>query len=95
MTTNTNLQNWRESIRLFGREFTIMEDMIQLGFLKVEPKELEEMKAVMKQIRKLEKENWKVRQELGKIGDLKELLAKVRKFRIERVRKERFMVVLS
>ena len=60
MTTNTNLQNWRESIRLFGREFTIMEDMIQLGFLRVEPKELEEMKKVMKQIRQVEKENWKV-----------------------------------
>ncbi|MEL6926467.1 MAG: reverse transcriptase family protein, partial [Bacteroidota bacterium] len=85
----SSIQNWRNTIRELGREYAIILDMIQLGYLKVSAAELDELKSTMRSIRKLQKEKRKIDQQLIGMDDMATMLRKVRRMRIERVRKER------
>ena len=83
------IKQWRKDLRKFGREYVIIEDMVQLGFLKMERKDLEEMRDAMAKINQLRTENWEIQRQLNELGDLQSLLKKVRSLRIQRVKKER------
>lgn len=93
MSTNnsktTSLEEWKENMRLYGRQYAIMQDIMRLGFLKLSPEEMKIMEEAVKQQQLLYTEVRKIDAALRKLPDVEEILKKIRIARIERVRKER------
>lgn len=88
-TPQENIKNWRQEIREVGKQFFEIQDMLQMGFLKMPPQDLERMKAKVKELGKLNAEINKLSKELKDVEDITPLIKEIRKNRIERVRAAR------
>lgn len=84
-----SLDEWKENRRRYGRQYAIMQDMIQLGFLDLTRQEIEVMKRGMEEQASIQKELRKIDQELRLLPDVETILKKIRLARMERVRRER------
>ena len=84
-----SLEEWKEARQKYGRQYAIMQDMIQLGFLTLSPTELETLKEGMARQQQLGREIGKITRELNDLPNVESILKKIRAARIERVRQER------
>lgn len=85
-------EEWRQRLAEEGREETIKKEMIRLGFWKDKPLSPEEKRQAAieeAEIERLEKELTELRQESNKLNNVKELLKKARKKRIEESKRKR------
>ena len=89
MSNSLSIQEFKDLVKQGGRNFAVMEDMMRLGFVTVTDAEKEELKINLKELNGLYRRRGKIDSELGKLADIDTVLKKVRKLRIERVRKER------
>jgi len=81
--------NWKEEIKVLGKQAFEIQDMLNLGFLKVEAEKLEELKAKYKELNTIGAEIRKLNKELEGIEDITPIIKEIRQKRIERVRAER------
>jgi RNA-directed DNA polymerase len=89
-------QNWRERVRLYGKQAVTLEEMLRLGFWPPDEgtkqrrdQALAELETVQKSLAALRKELATVEGQISTVGDIEALIAEIRKRRIERVRAER------
>src|SRR3712207_1193970 len=88
--------NWREHLRLIGKEGFTRAEMIRLGFWPPSEEVAQQAEAAEAELRELYDELAKLRGRLGEVEaelkeveDIPKLIAAIRKRRIERVRTER------
>jgi retron-type reverse transcriptase len=86
--TTTN-NNWRDELRNVGKRYFEIQEMIRMGFLKLKPEELEQLKQKYTELNKINKELNKLSKELEGLEDITPLIKEIRKNRIERVRAAR------
>lgn len=84
-----NAQSWRSEIRSIGKYYFEVQDMIRLGFLKIEPAQLEVLKNSYKELGEINAKLRELKKELEGIEDITPIIKEIRKNRIERVRAER------
>ncbi len=96
MSENSGGQNWRERVRLYGKQAVTLEEMLRLGFWPPDDQAaarreqaLAELETVQKELRALRTQLGKVEGQLNTAGDIESILDEIRKRRIERVRAER------
>ncbi len=96
MSENSGGQNWRERVRLYGKQAVTLEEMLRLGFWPPDDQAavrreqaLAELETVQKELRALRSQLSKVEGQLNTAGDIESILDEIRKRRIERVRAER------
>ena len=78
-----SLEEWKEKRRRYGRQYAIMQDMIQLGFLDLTRQEIEVMKRGMEEQASIQKELRKIDKELRLLPDVETILKKIRLARME------------
>ena len=81
--------NWREEIKTLGKYYFEIQDMIRLGFLKINPNDLEFLKKQLAELNKVNSTLYKLKKELDGIEDITPIIKEIRKNRIERVRAKR------
>ena len=87
--TSLDLSTWKELRQKYGRQFVEIMDMKRLGFLDITDEQLEEMQNGLEQLTQLRRQEAKINKKLSSLPDVEKLLKRVRKMRIERVKKAR------
>lgn len=81
--------SWREEIKRLGKYYFEILDMSRLGFLKLLPEELDQLKATLQELNKVNGEINTLKKDLDGLEDITPIIKEIRRQRIERVRKQR------
>ncbi|MDX2306542.1 MAG: retron St85 family RNA-directed DNA polymerase [Microscillaceae bacterium] len=84
-----NASNWREEIQILGKSYFEIQDMIRLGFLKINTGDLEQLKKQLVELNQISTELYRLKKELDGVEDITPIIKEIRKNRIERVRAKR------
>lgn len=89
MADQEKIAKWREEVRQLGKYYFEVQDMLRLGFLKLSPAHIENLKAKLADLQKINTRLQELRKELEGIEDITPIIQEIRKNRIERVRAAR------
>ncbi len=85
------IEKLRKEVQNMGKEYFVMKEMLNAGFLSITPDEMDTMKQRLVDLEKINTEIYKVSQEIKDIPDVTVIIAEIRKQRIERVRTQRII----
>ncbi len=85
------IEKLRKEVHAMGKEYFIMKEMLNAGFLNITPEEMDDMKARMEELEKLNTEIHNIGREINDVPDVAKILIEIRKQRIERVRNQRII----